>query len=205
MPSNRPLTTMTILELTQLMTAQDDRWGQLITYAQSTQNPAAHTAMDFFKHTWRSMLTLYFENVASKYAPTAQVTNDLASWLVQAMSDTIYPAARRVGFTDKSFLLPDLNLVQSGHPAAPPTISGAEPPREGWSWKDWGILAAVLGAGYAFVVRPQLKEYMQDRAAKREAGIQSDMTKEQQEAAWEAFYAKNGFRLTPTGALERIA
>jgi hypothetical protein len=46
---------------------------------------------------------------------------------------------------------------------------------------------------------------MQDRAAKHEAGIHKDMTKEQQDAAWEAFYAKHGFRLLPSGSLERIA
>lgn len=119
------LPSLTILELTRLISAQDDRWARSLSLSQSARNPAAPAGIVFFKKTWRPLLDRYFSDVAARYAPAAKVPAHVITWIVGEISDVIYPAARRVGFSEQSLLLPELSLEQRGHPA---TVSGAAPP-----------------------------------------------------------------------------
>ena len=125
-----PLSKMTILELTQLVGKQDDRWGNILTYAQSTHNPAAPAGIAFFKKTWRPAMTSYYENVAGRYASDAKAPVRIVRWWLDAMSDVIYPAARKVGLSDQSFLFPDIT-IEKGRPASP------APHVAGYSWMYW--------------------------------------------------------------------
>lgn len=129
-----PLSTMTILELTRLVSAQDDRWGRILTYAQSTRNPAAPAGIAFFKKTWRQAMTIYFENVAARYDSAAKAPARIVNWWLGAMSDVVYPAARKVGLPDSSFMFPDITIEPS-RPPSPPTVAtlGAEAPDRGES------------------------------------------------------------------------
>jgi hypothetical protein len=162
---------MTILELTQLVNAQDDRWARILTYNQSTRNPAAHVGIAFFKRTWRPALTTYYEGVAGRYEPSLKVPAAIASWWLDALSSVIYPAARKVGFSDNTFLFPDIAIEQSGRPAAPPPAPpnvatlGAEPPRgqsptttgtvSGWSL----LVPMIVGGGLLYwMSRPSSEE-----------------------------------------------
>jgi len=109
-PTEKPLTAMTVLELTRLVGAQDDRWANLLTYAQSTHNPAAPGGIAFFKKTWRPAFGSYYENVVARYDPAAKAPRHIINWLLDLMTSKIYPAARQVGFTERSFLFPDIVL-----------------------------------------------------------------------------------------------
>jgi hypothetical protein len=114
--------TMTILELNRLVLAQDARWADILTYAQSTRNPAAPAGVTFFRRTWRPVLDDYFQNVAGRYAPEAPVPSGVMNGLLSRMSNVVYPAARQVGLSDRSFLFPDITL----DPTSPSTVAGAE-------------------------------------------------------------------------------
>lgn len=123
----RPLTKMTILELTRLVSAQDDRWADILTYAQSTRHPLAQQGIDFFTRTWRPLFGDYFENVVARYDPRARAPHGIVVALLDKMSEVVYPAARRVGLTDRSFVFPDITIEQSG---ASPVVAG-------YSWMYW--------------------------------------------------------------------
>lgn len=161
----QPLSKMTVLELTRLVLAQDDRWTKILTYNQSTRNPAAPAGMAFFKKTWRPALTTYFEGVASRYDSAAKAPVSIVTWWLDAMSTVIYPAARKVGFADNTFLFPDITIEQ-GHPAPPPTVAtlGAEPqrgpskPADGGS--GWSLLVPlIVGGGLLYwMSRPSAEE-----------------------------------------------
>jgi hypothetical protein len=114
--------TMTILELNRLVLAQDARWADILTYAQSTRNPAAPAGVTFFRRTWQPVLDDYFQNVAGRYAPEAPVPSGVMNGLLSRMSNVVYPAARQVGLSDRSFLFPDITL----DPTSPSTVAGAE-------------------------------------------------------------------------------
>lgn len=122
-----PLSTMTILDLTQLWNKQDDRWSRILTYAQSIHNPAAPAGMAFFKNTWRRALSDYYENVATRYDASAKAPVSVIKRVLDQLADVIYPAARRVGLPDESFLFPDIT-TERGRPA---TAVG------GYSWMYW--------------------------------------------------------------------
>jgi len=163
---SKPLSKMTILELTRLVLAQDDRWAKMLTYNQSTKNPAAPSGIAFFKKTWRPALTTYFEGVAARYDSAAKAPAAIITWWLDAMSTVIYPAARKVGFSDNTFLFPDITLEQSGQPATPPTVAtlGAEPERgqrkpetavSGWSFV---VPLAIFGGLFYSISRASAEE-----------------------------------------------
>ena len=112
----------TILELNRLVLAQDARWADILTYAQSTRNPAAPAGIAFFRRTWQPVLDDYFQNVAPRYAPEAPVPSGVMNSLLNKMTNVIYPAARRVGLSDRSFLFPDITI----DPTSPSTVAGVE-------------------------------------------------------------------------------
>jgi hypothetical protein len=122
-----PMSKMTILELTRLITAQDSRWADILTYAQSTKHPLAQQGIAFFKRTWRPVMTEYFENVAARYDSAAKAPMRIVRAVLDKMSDVIYPAARKIGFSDHSFLFPDIT-IEKGQPA--PQVAG-------YSWMYW--------------------------------------------------------------------
>jgi hypothetical protein len=113
---------MTVLELTRLITAQDDRWADLLTYAQSTKNPAAPAGIAFFKNTWRRVLTSYFENVVARYDHAGKAPARIVNWVLDTMSNVIYPAARKIGFPDTTFVIPDITIDRP-EPASPPMVA----------------------------------------------------------------------------------
>jgi hypothetical protein len=148
---------MTVLELTRLLNAQDDRWAGILTYAQSTRDPGAPAALGFFRRTWRPLLGDYLERVAGRIAPEDRVPAAIMSALLDKMSEEIYPAARRVGLRDDTFLVPDIAIE---HPIERPIersrggAVGAEVPAAPGArmdWKGWGILTGVFGIGYLLV------------------------------------------------------
>lgn len=126
--TSEPLSKMKVIELTRLVSDQDDRWGRILTYAQSTKNPAAPAGIAFFKRTWRPAMSSYYENVAARYDSAAKAPERLVRWWLDALSEVVYPAARRVGLTDSSFVLPDIQIEQQQ--PAPPThpVRPASPP-----------------------------------------------------------------------------
>jgi len=109
-----PLSKMTVLELTRLMSAQDDRWTQILTYAQSTRHPLAQQGIAFFKNTWRPVMGNYFESVAAQYDSAAKAPLGVVRVVLDKMSDVVYPAARQAGFSDASFLFPDITIEKQG-------------------------------------------------------------------------------------------
>ena len=189
-------TPMTVLELTQHVIAQDTRWADILTHARSTHHPLAVGGLTFFERTWRPALGSYIESVASRYAPSARAPAEAVNWWLDLLAARIYPAARAVGFADRTFLFPEITIQQGGHPS---TVAGAEASGPQMDWKGWGLLATLLGAGYFFIARPRLKEQRelseQLSASAREAGIKKGMTRAQEDAAWDSFYAKHGLRL----------
>jgi len=143
-------TAMTVLELTRLLNAQDDRWAGILTYAQSTRDPGAPAAVGFFRRTWRPLLGDYLERVAGRFQPETRVPAAILSALLDKMSEEIYPAARRVGLRDDTFLVPDIAIERSRGG----TVAGAEGPETPgprMDWKGWGILTGVFGIGYLIV------------------------------------------------------
>lgn len=150
-----PMSKMTVLELTRLVSAQDDRWAQILTYAQSTRNPAAPAGIAFFKKTWRPAMTTYFENVAAQYDSAAKAPARIVNWWLDALSNAIYPAARKVGLSDNSFVFPDITIDKPGQPAEPPMVAtrgqidriGIEPD----GGPDIGTRIAYAGVGIIFV------------------------------------------------------
>ena len=115
---------MTVLELTRLMSAQDDRWAAILRYAQST--PLAQQGIAFFKRTWRPVLD-YFENVVGRYDSEAKAPQRVVRVVLDKMSDVVYPAARQAGFLDQSFLIPDITIEKRG---GSPVVAGQ-------SWMYW--------------------------------------------------------------------
>lgn len=115
-----PLSKMKVIELTRLVNDQDDRWGRILTIAQSTKNPAAPAGVAFFKRTWRPAMTSYYENVAGRYDSAARAPERIVRWWLDAMSEVLYPAARRIGLPDSSFVFPDIQIDPPGRPAQPP-------------------------------------------------------------------------------------
>ena len=111
------LTKMTILELTRLISAQDDRWAAILTYARSTKHPLAQQGIAFFKHTWRRFMSEYYENVAGRYDSAAKAPVTVVKYVLDKMADVVYPAARAVGLGDTSFLIPDITIEKGGGPA----------------------------------------------------------------------------------------
>jgi len=117
---------MTILELTQLMSEQDDRWLRILTYAQSTRHPRAQQGIAFFKDTWRRAFGDYYQNVVPRYDAKALAPQAVVNYVLDSMADVIYPAARAAGLPDESFVFPDI------------TIERQQPPRiAGQSWMYW--------------------------------------------------------------------
>ncbi len=113
-----PLSKMTVLELTRLISAQDSRWGDILTYAQSTHHPRAQQGITFFKRTWRPVMGDYFENVVNRYDSTAKAPNSVVRTVLDKMANVVYPAARSAGFSEQSFLIPDIT-IDKGYQAAP--------------------------------------------------------------------------------------
>lgn len=149
-------TDMTILELTRLMSAQDDRWGRILTRAQSAKNPAARPGVDFFQKTWRPFMGSYFESVAARYDSAAEAPARVVRWVLDTMAGVIFPAARAVGFSERSFVIPDITIESTE--AQRPTIatSGAEAPRDaevGVGTKIAFAALALAGVGAAVYVR----------------------------------------------------
>jgi hypothetical protein len=122
-----PLSAMTVIELTRLFSAQDDRWASILTYAQSTKHPLAQQGLAFFKRTWRPVLGDYFENVVSRYDSAAKAPQRVVRAVLDKMSDVVYPAARQAGFLDRSFLVPDITIEKQG---GAPIVAGH-------SWMYW--------------------------------------------------------------------
>lgn len=117
---------MTILELTQLVNAQDDRWLKILTYAQSTRHALAPQGISFFKNTWRRAMSDYYQNIVPRYDAAAAAPPQVVKGILDMMSEVIYPAARAAGLTDDSFVFPDI------------TIDGRQTPRiAGQSWMYW--------------------------------------------------------------------
>jgi len=106
-----PMSKMTVLELTRLISAQDSRWGDILTYAQSTKNPAAPAGIAFFKKTWRPVLTIYFESVVARYDSAAKAPAGVVRWVLNTMSEHVFPAARRAGLFEWSFMIPDITIT----------------------------------------------------------------------------------------------
>ena len=121
------LSKMTILELTQLWSKQDDRWARILTYAQSTRHPGAAAGIAFFKNTWRRAMGDYYERVAARYAAAAKVPMSVIRDVLDQVAEVIYPAARAVGLSDSSFVFPDITIEKSGSPAV---VAGQ-------SWMYW--------------------------------------------------------------------
>ena len=121
------LSAMTILEMTRLWSAQNDRWGSILTYAQSTRHPSAAVGLAFFKGPWRRAMSDYFQNVAGRYDAQAKAPMRVVRSVLDKMAYEIYPAARRAGLPDESFLFPDIT-TERGRPA----IAVA-----GYSWMHW--------------------------------------------------------------------
>jgi len=122
-----PLSAMTVIELTRLFSAQDDRWARILEYARSTRHPLAKQGVAFFKRTWRPVLGDYYENVVSRYAPTTKAPNSVIRVVLDKMADVVYPAARQAGFLDTSFVLPDITIEKQG---GAPIVAGH-------SWMYW--------------------------------------------------------------------
>lgn len=122
------LSTMTVLELTRLFSAQDDRWAQILTYAQSTLHPLAQQGVAFFKRTWRPVMGDYYQDVVARYDARAKAPYSVVRVVLDKMSDVVYPAARAAGLTDASFLFPDITIEKSG---------GDSPVVAGQSWMYW--------------------------------------------------------------------
>ncbi|HSX23362.1 MAG TPA: hypothetical protein VLE97_11365 [Gaiellaceae bacterium] len=148
-----PLSNMTILELTRLLSAQDDRWGDILTYAQSTHHPLAPAGIAFFKRTWRPFMGGYFEHVAARYDSAGKAPSRVVNWVLDTMSNYVFPAARKAGFSDNSFVIPDITIDKPA-PAEPPMVAtrgqhiGAEAPdRE----NDVGQKIALGGVGIIFL------------------------------------------------------
>jgi hypothetical protein len=142
---------MTILELTRLLSKQDDRWGDILTRAQSTKNPAAKAGVAFFQQTWRPFMGSYYESVVPRYDGAAEAPAGVVRWVLDTMADVVYPAARKVGFSDRSFVIPDIAIETP----SPPAVAGAEPPRDevGVGTKIAFAALALAGVGAAIYVR----------------------------------------------------
>ena len=108
------LSKMTVLELTRLVSAQDDRWAQMLTYAQSTRHPLAQQGIAFFKRTWRPVMGDYFQSVVARYDSAAKAPLGVVRTVLDKMAEVVYPAARRVGLSDASFLIPDITIEKAG-------------------------------------------------------------------------------------------
>jgi hypothetical protein len=122
-----PLSKMTVLELTRLFSAQDDRWARILTYAQSTRHPRAREGVAFFKNTWRRVMGDYFQDVAARYDSRAKAPNSVVRVVLDKMADVVYPAARQVGLPEESFLFPDITIEKRG---GSPIVAGQ-------SWMYW--------------------------------------------------------------------
>lgn len=147
---NEPLSAMTVLELTRLLLAQDSRWADIVTHAQNTRNPAAPAGIAFFKRTWRPVISDYFLNVVPRYDSVAKAPARVVTDVLDKMSDVIYPAARKVGFSDTSFVLPDITIERADQ--ARPAVAGARVGIEADSrGKDAGIGTKIAFAGFALV------------------------------------------------------
>jgi hypothetical protein len=143
---------MTILELTRLLSKQDDRWGAILTRAQSTKNPAASAGIAFFQKTWRPFLGTYYENVVARYDAAAEAPASVVRWVLDTMADVVFPAAREVGFSARSFVVPDITIESTRVPA----VAGAEAPRGdevGVGTKIAFAALALAGVGAAIYVR----------------------------------------------------
>lgn len=125
--ATEPLSAMTILELTRLWSAQDDRWADILTYAQNTRHPLAQRGSAFFKQTWRPAMGDYYQDVAARYDSAAKAPLRVVREVLDKMADVIYPTARAVGFSDRSFVFPDITIER-----ARPATSVA-----GQSWFYW--------------------------------------------------------------------
>lgn len=136
---------MTILELTRLLSRQDDRWGAILTRAQSTKNPAATAGISFFQETWRPFLGRYYEGVVARSDAAAEAPASVVRWVLDSMADVVYPAARKVGFSERSFVVPDIAIENPSAPA----VSGGPPPRDevGVGTKIAYAALAIAGVG----------------------------------------------------------
>lgn len=145
-------TTMTILELTQLLSGQDDRWAAILTRAQGTKNPATKAGIDFFRKTWRLFMGSYYENVAARYDSAAEAPPRIVRWVLDTMADVIFPAARRAGFSEQSFVIPDITI----EPPGDPMIAGSVASRGdevGVGTKIAFAALAFAGVGLAVYIR----------------------------------------------------
>lgn len=142
---------MTILELTQLLSKQDDRWAAILTRAQSTRNPAAKPGLAFFQNTWRPFMGTYYQDVVPRHAADAETPAGVVRWVLDTMADVVYPAARKVGFSERSFVIPDIAIETP----SPPAVAGAEAPRDevGVGTKIAFAALALAGVGAAIYVR----------------------------------------------------
>jgi hypothetical protein len=124
--ANEPLSPMTILELTQLVSAQDDRWLQILTHAQSTHHPLAQQGIAFFKNTWRRAMGDYYQNIVNRFDAAAKAPMHVLKDVLDKMADVIYPAARAAGLSDDSFVFPDIMIERRQMPSV-----------SGQSWMYW--------------------------------------------------------------------
>jgi hypothetical protein len=115
-----PTSAMTVLEMTRLLSAQDDRWAGILTYAQSTHNPAAPAGIAFFKKIWRPVMSDYYLNIVSQYDAAVMAPNHVVRWVLDKMADVVYPEARKIGLPETSFVIPDITIEKS----LPTTIAG---------------------------------------------------------------------------------
>ena len=118
---------MTVLELTRLVSRQDDRWASILTHAQGTRHPGAKAGIAFFHRTWRPVMNDYFQTVAGRYGAQAKVPMQEIRGLLDKMADVVYPAARAIGLPDNSFVLPDIT-IERGQSAT--SVAG-------YSWMYW--------------------------------------------------------------------
>src|SRR5262249_10890077 len=115
------------------------------------KNPAAAPGLSFFQTTWRPFLARYYEGVVTRRDAAAEAPASVVRWVLDAMADVVYPAARRVGFSDRSFVIPDITIE-----AAPVlTTSGANAPGDevGVGTKIAFGALVLAGVGAAVYVR----------------------------------------------------
>lgn len=86
---------------------QDYRWGSMADRYRGNDELRFKRMRNFLDSTW----SLFFSSVVED----PNYTNDDA---LDLLHESIYPAARAAGFTDRSFVLPDITID-------PPTVSGA--------------------------------------------------------------------------------
>ena len=69
----------------------------------------------------------YFQNVAAQFPSEAKAPMRVVKDALDRMSEVIYPAARRVGLPDETFLFPDIQIERA---QAVPRVAGS-------SWMYW--------------------------------------------------------------------